>query len=247
MNTKRPKHPKSIDSQERQKRIFDESFFDIIPDSEEYGYDSNTLNQQINKLTHQQNTTQYRSMEEENTNNIKTRQYIKIFLKHSSNLNNSPKYKNLIYVNIPSGITDYKHGDMFSKITKELETYTGEKNKAKIAALKKALGNYPTILGTIEPSIDDLNTKIMNGLNEFSKLTNMKGNGLFYLIDPKGGVNTIDLLISNIIITIQRRIIMMDGKENAKDDKFKVEEYYGKPGKKFKKSLLLDLKIQLMI
>ncbi|EDR28861.1 hypothetical protein EDI_262380 [Entamoeba dispar SAW760] len=124
---------------------------------------------------------------------------------------------------------------MFSKITKELETYTGEKNKAKIAALKKALGNYPTILGTIEPSIDDLNTKIMNGLNEFSKLTNMKGNGLFYLIDPKGGVNTIDLLISNIIITIQRRIIMMDGKENAKDDKFKVEEYYGKPGKKFKK------------
>ncbi|EDR24202.1 hypothetical protein EDI_045320 [Entamoeba dispar SAW760] len=70
----------------------------------------------------------------------------------------------------------------------------------------------------------------------------MKGNGLFYLIDPNGGVNTIDLLISNIIITIQRRIIMMDGKENAKDDKFKVEEYYGKPGKKVQKEFTIGLK-----
>ncbi|EDR24495.1 hypothetical protein EDI_114340 [Entamoeba dispar SAW760] len=178
-------------------------------------------------------------------NATKIRNYLKLFMKDSTNLYNAPKYNNLIYVRIPNSVTDYKHGNMFDKIKTEIISCFEKVNKTddndngdkKLNDLMKVLEKYKTIKSAIGSNIINIYNSIKNSLFDFIKKS-FDGDGLFYLADSNEELNTNIIMVSNIIITLQKRIIIREGKSAA----FDVDKFYGNPGKKVQKTYTVGLK-----
>ncbi|BFU25656.1 hypothetical protein, conserved [Entamoeba histolytica] len=174
--------------------------------------------------------SQQLSFHSDNTNinlssQSKIRNYIKLFMKSSSNLS----------------ITDYKHGNMYEAIKQEVKKYIDD-NETRINALLTALTNFKVIKASIEPSINNINNTIISKLTQFNSSQLFNGNGLFYLIENESSLNTIDLLVSNIIITLQRRIIIQTGKSSSEKNQFNVADFYGSVGKTVTKEYTVGLK-----
>ncbi|GAT99331.1 hypothetical protein CL6EHI_027000 [Entamoeba histolytica] len=188
--------------------------------------------------------SQQLSFHSDNTNinlssQSKIRNYIKLFMKSSSNLSSAPRFLNLVYVTIP--IQDYKHGNMYEAIKQEVKKYIDD-NETRINALLTALTNFKVIKASIEPSINNINNTIISKLTQFNSSQLFNGNGLFYLIENESSLNTIDLLVSNIIITLQRRIIIQTGKSSSEKNQFNVADFYGSVGKTVTKEYTVGLK-----
>ncbi|BFU26673.1 hypothetical protein CL6EHI_136840 [Entamoeba histolytica] len=190
--------------------------------------------------------SQQLSFHSDNTNinlssQSKIRNYIKLFMKSSSNLSSAPRFLNLVYVSIPNSVTDYKHGNMYEAIKQEVKKYIDD-NETRIKALLAALASFKVIKASIEPSIITINRVIISKLSQFNSSQLFNGNGLFYLIENDSSLNTIDLLVSNIIITLQRRIIIQKGKSSSEKNQFNVADFYGSVGKTVKKEYTVGLK-----
>ncbi|EDR29520.1 hypothetical protein EDI_142100 [Entamoeba dispar SAW760] len=101
-------------------------------------------------------------------NATKIKNYLKLFMKDSTNLYNAPKYNNLIYVRI-------------------------------------------------QDTVLIINMETSDSIEE---------------------IDSDDIIVLNIIITLQKRIIIREGKSTT----FDVDKFYGKPGKKVQKEYTVGLK-----
>ncbi|EDR29088.1 hypothetical protein EDI_088480 [Entamoeba dispar SAW760] len=167
----------------------------------------------------------------------KTRQYLEHLMQNINNIPNTWYINNqLIYVPIPDSIQDFKHDSISNQVKNYLNTLINNDddngiNKRMQKLVQILSTNFKNIYNSIQYSITYYVQTFMNYISSIlsRSIMNWDLKGMFYLInnnDYEYINNPLGILCDNLILSIQRSIIVKNAKSKTGSKTFNIENEY---------------------